>query len=248
MGIRKAEAKQKLRRGKDWCEKQKSDKWPVSLPANGDKRGTTRKGKKIFFMIITSNSLPLLPPRTAFPGSPSYRPQTTSSTPPHRLQPASGRPPSPCPSTTPVIAHIKRWRCIRWRCWRCSQIISAHVSRFHSRISGWFVQFWLSLGLHSFKFWCVLTAAWQKWTPDSDSELDFDGFWPWSLVKTDILRQIWAPRTMWNEPDWDVRCEQLFEWRWQRFCCDVPDSNDSLTSRRRLIYVNLCFHLYLPYH
>ena len=34
----------------------------------------------------------------------------------------------------------------------------------------------------------------------------------------------------------------------KRFCCDVPDSNDSLTSRRRLIYVNLCFHLYLPSH
>ena len=48
--------------------------------------------------------------------------------------------------------------------------------------------------------------------------------------------------------DWDVRCQQWFEWRWQRFCCDVPDSNDSLTSRRRLIYVNLCFHLYLPSH
>ena len=25
-------------------------------------------------------------------------------------------------------------------------------------------------------FWCVLTAAWQQWTLDSDSELDFDGF------------------------------------------------------------------------
>ena len=48
--------------------------------------------------------------------------------------------------------------------------------------------------------------------------------------------------------DWDVQCQQWFEWRWQRFCCDVPDSNDSLTSRRRLIYVNLCFHLYLPSH
>ena len=28
----------------------------------------------------------------------------------------------------------------------------------------------------------------------------------------------------------------------------VTDSNDSSTSRRRLIYVNLCFHLYLPSH
>ena len=48
--------------------------------------------------------------------------------------------------------------------------------------------------------------------------------------------------------DWDVRCQQWFEWRWQCFCCDFPDSNDSLTSRHRLIYVNLCFHLYLPSH
>ena len=44
--------------------------------------------------------------------------------------------------------------------------------------------------------------------------------------------------------DWVFRCQQWFEWRSQRFCCDVPDSNDSSTSRRRLIYVNLCFHLY----
>ena len=99
-------------------------------------------------------------------------------------------------STTSVVAHIKRWRCIRWRGQQCSQIISAHVSTFHSRISGWFVHFWLSLELHYFKFWRVLTAARQQWTPDSDSELDFDGFWPWSLVKTDILQQLWAPETM----------------------------------------------------
>ena len=51
-----------------------------------------------------------------------------------------------------------------------------HVSRFHSRISGLFVQFWLSLGLHSFKFRRVLTAAWQQWMRDSDSELNFDSF------------------------------------------------------------------------
>ena len=74
-------------------------------------------------------------------------------------------------------------------------------------------------------------------------------------------RGVWWKRTFcgkfgsWNDVDsllllldWDVRCQQWFEWCWQRFCCDVPDSNDSLTSRRRLIYVNLCFHLYLPSH
>ena len=48
--------------------------------------------------------------------------------------------------------------------------------------------------------------------------------------------------------DWVFRCQQWFEWCSQRFCCDVTDSNDSSTSRRRLIYVNLCFHLYLPSH
>ena len=140
------------------------------------------------------NSLPLLPACTGFPGSLSYRPQTASSIPPYtafkRLMAArQDRVPRPT-STTSVIAHIKRWRCIRWRCRQSSQIISAHVSTFHSRISGWFVHFWLSLELHSFKFWRVLTAARQQWTPDSDSELDFDGFWPWSLVKTDILQQL----------------------------------------------------------
>ena len=87
----------------------------------------------------------------------------------------------------PFHAHIKRWRYIRWRCLRLSQIISAHVSRLHSRISGWFVQFLSSLLLHSFTFWHVLTAAWQQWTLNSDSELDFDGFvvvlWSWGLVK-----------------------------------------------------------------
>ena len=72
-------------------------------------------------------------------------------------------------------------------------------------------------------------------------------------------RGVWWKRTFcgkfgsgndvdWLLLDWVFRCQQWFEWRSQRFCCDVPDSNDSLTSRRRLIYVNLCFHLYLPSH
>ena len=134
--------------------------------------------------------------------SPLYRPKLPSAAPPltgryrlHRspLLPAeTGGPPKPCAWINPFLAHIKRWRYIRWRClWR-SQIISAHVSRLRSRISDWFVKFLSSLLLHSFTFWRVLTAAWQQWTLDSDSELDFDGFvivlWPWSLVKTNILR------------------------------------------------------------
>ena len=47
----------------------------------------------------------------------------------------------------------------------CQSFPFSHIRRF--------VQFWLSLGLHSFKFQRFLTAAWQQWMPDSDSELDF---------------------------------------------------------------------------
>ncbi len=137
------------------------------------------------------NSFPLIPAETAFRGSPSYWPISPSSIAPltGRNRPTGG-PPKPCAWINPFLAHIKRWRYIRWRClWR-SQIISAHVSRLHSRISGWFVQFLSSLLLNSFTFWRVLTAAWQQWT--LDSEFDFDGFvivlWPWGLVKTNILR------------------------------------------------------------
>ena len=54
----------------------------------------------------------------------------------------------------PLLAHIKRWRYFWWRClWR-SQIISAHVSCLHSRISGWFIQF---LSSFSTSFFRVLT-------------------------------------------------------------------------------------------
>ena len=137
------------------------------------------------------NSFPLIPAETAFRGSPSYRPISPSSIAPltGRNRPTGG-PPIPCAWINPILAHIKRWRYIHRCCLRRSQIISAHVSRLHSRISGWFVQFLSSLLLHSFTFWRVLTAAWQQWT--LDSELDFDGYvivlWPWGLVKTNILR------------------------------------------------------------
>ena len=73
-----------------------------------------------------------------------------------------------------------------------------HVSRFHYRISGRFVQFWLSLGLHSFKFRRVLTAAWQQWTPDSDSELDFDGFVTVEFGENGHFAANLAPETMWD--------------------------------------------------
>ena len=43
-------------------------------------------------------------------------------------------------------------------------------------------------------------------------------------------------------------CQQRFnfKWQWRRFYGNVPDSNASLTSRLRLVYVNLCF--YFPSH
>ena len=119
------------------------------------------------------NSFHLIPTETAFRGSPSYRPISPSS-----VTPLTGRnrppgwPPKPCAWINPFLSHIKRWRYIHRRCRRRSQIISAHVGRFHSRISGWFIQFLLSLLLHSFTFWRLLPAAWQQWKLDSNS----DGF------------------------------------------------------------------------
>ena len=101
--------------------------------------------------IAPINSFPLIPAETAFRGSPSYRPISPSSIAPltGRYRPP-GRPRKPCAWINPFLAHIKRWRYIRWRSLWHSQIISAHVSRLHSRISGWFVQFLSSLFLHSF--------------------------------------------------------------------------------------------------
>ena len=95
--------------------------------------------------------------------SPLYRPKPPSAAPPLAGRYRLHRSPLLPAETTrladrqnhaawinPFLAHIKRWRYIRWRCLRHSQIISAHVSRLHSRISGWFVQFLSSLLLHSF--------------------------------------------------------------------------------------------------
>ena len=55
-----------------------------------------------------------------------------------------------------------------------------------------------SLGLHSFKFRHVLTAAWQQWTPDSDSELDFDGFVTLEFGENGHFAANLAPETMWD--------------------------------------------------
>ena len=54
-----------------------------------------------------------------------------------------------------------------------------------------------SLGLHSFGFRCVLTAVRQQWTPDSDSELDFDGFVTVEFGENGRFAANLAPETMW---------------------------------------------------
>ena len=53
------------------------------------------------------------------------------------------------------------------------------------------------MGLHSFEFRRVLTAAWQQWTLDSNSELDFDGFVTVEFGENGHLAANLAPETMW---------------------------------------------------
>ena len=53
------------------------------------------------------------------------------------------------------------------------------------------------LRLHSFEFRRVLTAAWQQWTLDSDSELDFDGFVTVEFGENGHFAANLAPETMW---------------------------------------------------
>ena len=99
--------------------------------------------------------------------------------------------------------------------------------------------------LHSLKFRHFWTAAWQQWILDSDSEPDLDVFCPRIWVKMNILRQLWAPAAMWIKwlagRPW-LGCRQGFNFKWQCFCGNVPDSNTLLTSKLRLVYVKLCFY------
>ena len=59
------------------------------------------------------------------------------------------------------------------------------------------ISFSSSLGLHSFEFRRVLTAARQQWTLDSDSELDFDGFVTVEFGENGHFAANLAPETMW---------------------------------------------------
>ena len=129
----------------------------------------------------------------------------------------------------------------RLRQW--SQIISAHAVYFHFRISG--TNHFIFVEFRTTFFW--VSTCFNGCAAATDARLG-------TRLRWFCDRGVWWKRTFcgkfgsWNDVDslllldWDARCQQWFEWRWQRFCCDVPDSNDSLTSRRRLIYVNLCFH------
>ena len=53
------------------------------------------------------------------------------------------------------------------------------------------------MGLHSFEFRRVLTAAPQQWTLDSDSELDFDRFVTVEFGENGHFAANLAPETMW---------------------------------------------------
>ena len=144
---------------------------------------------------------PLYRPVPAALGSPLRRPISTSWPPTHgALKRLQRRPPSPIAITMIhrfSYGHIKRWRCIRCRLRQWSQIMSAHAGDFQCRISGRNLSFLSSLGLHSFEFRRVLTAARQQWTLDSDSELDFDGFVTVEFGKNGRFAANLAPETMW---------------------------------------------------
>ena len=193
------------------------------------------------YYILLWNLFPLIP---AALGSPLRRPVSTSWPPPHagfkRLQ---RRPPSPIAIAILHIfshVHIKRWRCIRGRLRQWSQIISAHVGDFQSRIH--IRQNCLVLVEFRTSFFRVLTCF-NGCAAAMDARLGFGTRLRWFCD-----RGVWWKRTFWGKfgsgndvdlllilLDWDVRCQQWFEWRWQRFCCDVPDSNDSLTSRSNVL-------------
>ena len=145
---------------------------------------------------VLFNSFPLLPACTAFPGSHSYRPQTTSSIPPltaFNRRPLSARQTmslnnsSYCTHKTMTLHTMTLHTMFTNNFCACPSFPFTNIRLICSLL----VEFRTSL----FQVLTCLTAAWQQWTPDSDSELDFNGFWPRSLVKTDILRHLWAPET-----------------------------------------------------
>ena len=174
----------------------------------------------------------------------SQRPQTASTTTPSpiaiTLLPLNQ---SPTHKTMTLIwGRLRKW----------SQIISAHAAYFYFRVSG--TNHFIFVEFRTTFFW--VSTCFNGCAAATDARLGFGTRLRWFCD-----RGVWWKRTFCgkfgsgNDVDWLLlllgwvfRCQQWFEWRWQRFCCDVPDSNDSLTSRRRLIYVNLCFHLYLPSH
>ena len=195
------------------------------------------------------NLFPLLPPWTPPFGSRYRLPSLPLSAPVNGLNDdRHRRSPSPY-SLWFSHLHIKRWRCIRDRLRQWSQIISAHAGYFYFRISG--TNHFIFVEFRTTFFW--VSTCFNGCAAPTDARLGFGTRLRWFCD-----RGVWWKRTFWGKfgswndvdslLDWDARCQQWFEWRWQRFCCDVPDSNDSLTSRRRPIYVNLCFHLYLPSH
>ena len=133
--------------------------------------------------------LPLSPPEIAFLESPYYRPQTASWN-----DDLDRRSPSPNKLSFSHL-HTKRWRCKPDTTMITNNFCACGLFKVEYPAEN--VSFSSSFGRHSFEFRRVLTAARQQWTLNSDSELDFVVLWPWSLVKTDVLRQIWLLKRCW---------------------------------------------------
>ena len=114
----------------------------------------------------------------------SQRPQTASTTTAiadsHRLLPLNQ---SPTHKTMTLIwGRLRKW----------SQIISAHAGYFYFRVSG--TNHFIFVEFRTTFFW--VSTCFNGCAAATDARLGFRNstsmvLWPWSLVKTDILRQIW---------------------------------------------------------
>ena len=202
---------------------------------------------KLTYFEADFNLFPLIPACTARPGLPLSPPEIAF------LESLYYRPRSPIAITQKLSfshLHTKRWRCKPDTTMITNNFCACGLFKveYPAEKSFVFVEFWTT-------FFRVSTCF-NGSAAAMDAQLGFGTRLRWFCD-----RGVWWKRTFCGKfgsgndvdwllllLDWVFRCQQWFEWRSQRFYCDAPDSNDSLTSRRRLIYVNLCFHLYLPSH
>ena len=83
---------------------------------------------------------------------------------------------------------------------------------------------------------------------DSDSVLDFDGFMTVDLgINEHFAAALGSGSDVVNLIEMSDVNVQWFERHWQRFCCRCP-WEQRFFDIDRLIYVNVCFHLYFPSH